>query len=86
MTPRLVADACCCAVPSPRTLELSPSDELVAAEHVETLRANGFDIVVDDESPPGSRVKLLSQPVSAKIVFGVRGACPRLRRGAPDAA
>ncbi|CAO1617648.1 unnamed protein product [Jaminaea pallidilutea] len=56
----------------PRVLELSASDELVASNHLDAVAANGFEIEIDDEAVAGSRVKLLSQPVSKDTVFGVR--------------
>ncbi|KOS13340.1 mismatch repair endonuclease pms2 [Malassezia pachydermatis] len=50
-------------------LELAPSDELVAREHAAWLRMNGFEIEVDEDAPPGSRIQLLSKPVSKDTVF-----------------
>ncbi len=45
---------------------------MIAFEHTETLKASGFHIEYDEESPPGTRVKLLAQPVSKGTVFGVK--------------
>nr|DBA11357.1 TPA_inf: PMS1 [Pseudozyma hubeiensis] len=56
----------------PRGLELSASDELVAIEHQETLLANGFEIAVSETGLPGTRVKLVAQPMSKATVFGVK--------------
>lgn len=56
----------------PRALELSASDELVAIEHQETLLANGFEIAVSETGLPGTRVKLVAQPISKATVFGVK--------------
>ncbi|KAN0062513.1 ATP-binding mismatch repair protein [Thecaphora frezii] len=56
----------------PRALELSASDELVASEHIETLKRNGFEIEVEENGLPGRRVRLVSQPVSRGTVFGVK--------------
>lgn len=54
-------------------LELAPSDELVAREHAAWLRMNGFEIEVDEDAPPGSRIQLLSKPVSKDTVFDLHG-------------
>ncbi|EPQ28458.1 uncharacterized protein PFL1_03761 [Pseudozyma flocculosa PF-1] len=56
----------------PRPLELSASDELVASEHIETLKRNGFEIEVEENGLPGRRVRLVAQPVSKGTVFGVK--------------
>ncbi len=56
----------------PRSLELSASDELVAIEHQDTLLANGFEISVSESGLPGTRVKLVAQPISKGTVFGVK--------------
>lgn len=56
----------------PRGLELSASDELVAIEHQATLSKNGFEISILESGPPGTRIKLLSQPISKTTVFGVK--------------
>ena len=57
---------------APRALELSASDELVAIEHQETLLSNGFEIAVSETGLPGTRVKLVAQPISKGTVFGVK--------------
>ncbi|PWN40988.1 DNA mismatch repair protein MutL [Ceraceosorus guamensis] len=56
---------------SPRVLELSPADELVAAEHIEAIQLNGFELQFDEGALPGTRLRLISQPVSKGTVFGV---------------
>ncbi|WFD29044.1 ATP-binding mismatch repair protein [Malassezia sp. CBS 17886] len=53
----------------PQRVDLAPSDELVAAEHGDWLKLNGFEIRVNDGAAPGSRVELLSKPVSRDTVF-----------------
>ena len=63
----------------PLNLELTAADELVATENLDILRANGFDISVDEEDLTGSRtqhrgrIKLISQPVSGNTSFTVKG-------------
>jgi DNA mismatch repair protein PMS2 len=58
---------------SPRALELTASDELVAIENSEVLRANGFDVFVDEDAPAHERVKLVSHPVSKTTDFDLKG-------------
>ncbi|WFD20658.1 ATP-binding mismatch repair protein [Malassezia caprae] len=60
----------------PEPVELAPTDELVAMEHAEWLRMNGFDVKVDEEAAPGQRIKLLSKPVSKDTVFDLHGTQP----------
>ncbi|WFC94626.1 ATP-binding mismatch repair protein [Malassezia brasiliensis] len=55
----------------PQVLELAPSDELVAAEHADWLKQNGFEIDVDEAQAPGRRVRLWSKPMSKGTVFDV---------------
>lgn len=55
----------------PQTVELAPTDELVAADHLAWLQANGFDVRVDESAPPGSRIQLLAKPVSRSTVFNL---------------
>lgn len=44
-------------------------------EHVDLLRFNGFDVLVDEDADVGERVKLIAQPVSKDTVFDTGGAC-----------
>ncbi|ORY78094.1 hypothetical protein BCR35DRAFT_305273 [Leucosporidium creatinivorum] len=55
----------------PRSLNLPSHDEITAMEHLELLRLNGFEVLVDEDADVGERVKLLAQPVSKDTVFGV---------------
>lgn len=57
---------------SPRSLELSASDELVAIEHQDTLLSNGFEVRISESGLPGTRIKLVAQPISKSTVFGVK--------------
>lgn len=45
---------------------------MVAFEHLDPLKKSGFVLEYDESAPPGSKVKLLSQPVSKGVVFGVK--------------
>ncbi|GAA5827519.1 hypothetical protein JCM11251_003846 [Rhodosporidiobolus azoricus] len=56
---------------APRTLNLPAHDEITAMEHLDILRLNGFDVLIDEEANVGERVKLLAQPVSKDTVFDV---------------
>ncbi|CAI2191264.1 5655_t:CDS:10, partial [Funneliformis geosporum] len=57
---------------SPRRLELTVAEELVAIENLEILQANGFDFDIDYDASPTNKLKLLSQPMSKNTVFGVK--------------
>lgn len=63
----------------PRSLNLPSHDEITAIEHLELLRLNGFEVLVDEDADVGERVKLLAQPVSKDTVFGVEGELAWLR-------
>ncbi|CAG8621548.1 13234_t:CDS:10, partial [Ambispora gerdemannii] len=57
---------------SPRALQLTASEEIVAIENIEILRQNGFDIEVREDAPVTHKLKVLSQPVSKNTVFGIK--------------
>lgn len=59
----------------PRALQLTAADEITAIENLDILRANGFQVEVDEDKPPGrgERVKLVAMPVSKETVFDYRG-------------
>lgn len=59
----------------PKPLELTAADELTAIENLGVLRANGFEVDIDEEKPPGrgERVKLVAMPVSKETVFDFKG-------------
>ena len=57
-------------------IELPASDELLAIEHENVLRFNGFEIEVDEDAPVGQRIKLVSMPISKstkKTEFTIEG-------------
>ncbi|GAA5924222.1 hypothetical protein JCM1841_006879 [Sporobolomyces salmonicolor] len=56
---------------APRVLNLPSHDEITAMEHLELLRLNGYDVLVDEDADIGERVKLTAQPVSKDTVFDV---------------
>ena len=53
----------------PRTLELSPIDEIRMLECSEQLRRNGFQIEEDEVAPPGRKVRLVAVAVLKNVVF-----------------
>ncbi|KAI0263552.1 hypothetical protein BC834DRAFT_886174 [Gloeopeniophorella convolvens] len=57
---------------SPRVLELTAADELIALENMEVLQQNGFEVALDEELLAGRRLKLVAQPVSKNTEFGVQ--------------
>jgi len=57
---------------TPRVLELTAADELVALENLGVLQQNGFEVAQDEDQPAGRRLKLLAQPVSKKTEFDVQ--------------
>ncbi|CAG8659083.1 2964_t:CDS:2, partial [Scutellospora calospora] len=57
---------------SPRHLELTAAEELVAIDNINILKANGFDLEVDLEARTTKKLKLISQPISKNIIFGVK--------------
>lgn len=56
-------------------MQLTAADELVAMENLDVLRANGFEVGVDEDAPPGrgERVSLKAMPVSKETVFDFHG-------------
>ena len=58
---------------SPEVLELTAADELVASENIEVLRQNGFELDIDEDRPPGQRVRMTAHPVSGSTKFDAKG-------------
>jgi len=57
----------------PRPLELTAKDEHIVMEHLDTFKANGFELKVDMDQPPTERISLLTQPYSKNVEFGIKG-------------
>lgn len=57
---------------TPRILELTAADELVALENMAVLQQNGFEIGQEMDQPAGRRLRLLAQPVSKNTEFDVQ--------------
>jgi DNA mismatch repair protein PMS2 len=58
---------------SPRVLKLTAAEELIVTENIDILQSNGFKLKVDLDALPTNRVKLIAQPISKDIVFGIKG-------------
>ncbi|TPX61501.1 hypothetical protein PhCBS80983_g01070 [Powellomyces hirtus] len=56
----------------PFALDLTAQQELVAAEHQDILRNNGFHVEFDPDAPPSQRVRLLALPQSKGVSFSVK--------------
>ena len=57
----------------PRPIELTASEEMIAMENIDILRANGFDIEVNELAPPTQKIKIISQPISKNTMFNIKG-------------
>lgn len=64
---------------SPRPLDLSASDRLIALENLNILQLNGFEVKVQQTDSEGNeessaeQLALVSQPVSKSTVFDMSG-------------
>ncbi|KAI8388737.1 uncharacterized protein BYT42DRAFT_611743 [Radiomyces spectabilis] len=56
----------------PQRLELTASEELVVIENANILRANGFEIEINEDNESSKRVQVLSQPTSKNTMFDKR--------------
>ncbi|KAH8549580.1 mismatch repair endonuclease PMS2 [Umbelopsis sp. PMI_123] len=56
----------------PRPIELTASEEMVAIDNLDILKANGFDIQIDEDAPPTQKMKIISQPVSKNVMFNTK--------------
>ena len=66
----------------PRPLELTAADEMIARDHLDVLRQNGFEVEdsgAGDDSD-GARLRLVAQPVSKSTTFDMRGGCSPIHR------
>ena len=55
----------------PHTIELNVIDELIVMDNIEVFKKNGFRLEIEEEAPPGKRLKMLSIPVSKREVFNL---------------
>lgn len=56
---------------APLSVELSLIDELLVMDHIDVFEKNGFKVKIEEEEELGSKIKLLSLPVSKKTLFTV---------------
>ncbi|KAI5824843.1 DNA mismatch repair protein MutL [Schizophyllum commune Tattone D] len=58
----------------PRPLELTAADEMIARDHLDVLRQNGFEIEDSGtgNDSDGARLRLVAQPVSKSTTFDMR--------------
>lgn len=56
-------------------MQLTAADELVAMENLDVLRANGFEVDIDEDALPGrgERVSVKAMPVSKETAFDFHG-------------
>lgn len=54
---------------APRSLELSPIEEMQVLEYAESLKKNGFVVEENEDEVPGKRVTLKAVPVLKNVVF-----------------
>lgn len=57
---------------TPRVLELTAADELVALENMSVLQQNGFEVAIEEEQSVGRRLRLVAQPVSKNTEFDIQ--------------
>ncbi|KAI0300705.1 hypothetical protein B0F90DRAFT_1722574 [Multifurca ochricompacta] len=57
---------------TPRVLELTAADELVAIENMGVLQQNGFEVTLEEDQPAGRRLRLVAQPVSKNTEFDMQ--------------
>lgn len=56
---------------APLPVELSVIDELLVMDHLEVFEKNGFKLKIEEDEEQGSKIKLISLPVSKKTLFTV---------------
>lgn len=56
---------------TPKTLDLTAMEEEIILNNIPALETNGFKVSVSDTAPVGSRIQLLSLPLSRETTFSV---------------
>ena len=54
---------------SPLCLECTPSEEALIIANTNIFAANGFQLNIDENSPPGRKIKVLTLPYSKTVQF-----------------
>lgn len=52
-----------------RRLNLTVPAEMVAIDHLDLLKRNGFELAIDESKSPGQRCSLIAQPMSKNTMF-----------------
>ncbi|CAD7965856.1 unnamed protein product [Amoebophrya sp. A25] len=55
---------------NPLLLQLSPAQEQTIANYIHVFRQNGFDLVYNEDRPPGERCSALALPSTKGLLFG----------------
>lgn len=55
----------------PKIIELNAIDEMIVMDNPSVFKQNGFVIQVEEDSPPGKRIKLISLPVLKNVLFDI---------------
>lgn len=55
----------------PKTIELNAIDEMIVMDNLSVFKQNGFVIQVEEDNPPGKRIKLISLPVLKNVLFDI---------------
>jgi DNA mismatch repair protein PMS2 len=56
----------------PLPLETSPREEAVISGNLDIFQNNGFNFIIDENQPPGHRIKVTTLPLCQSVQFGVR--------------
>ncbi|ODV95984.1 hypothetical protein PACTADRAFT_49407 [Pachysolen tannophilus NRRL Y-2460] len=56
----------------PETLELNTLDELMVMDNLDIFKLNGYKIKINDDKPNGSKVTLISIPLSKETIFDLQ--------------
>ena len=56
-------------------LQLTAGEEIVALDNLDVLKANGFEVSIDEEKAPGrgEKISLTAMPVSKETTFDFKG-------------
>jgi DNA mismatch repair protein PMS2 len=57
----------------PRVLKFTAADKFVALENMGVLQQNGFEVSLEEDQPPGRRLRLMAQPVNTNTEFDIQG-------------
>lgn len=55
----------------PKIIELNAIDEMIVMDNLDVFKQNGFLVEVEDNNPPGQRIKLISLPILKNVIFDI---------------